>query len=275
MVPAFSIIKLTPELSSRYAATPSLPHRHTYEEIIIVNTGSPTHVIDFNRQAITPPVVIYVAQGKIHQFLPDNQTEGWAIRYANEFIPESSFHYYSNFAEALYYPLQQQGCLNKFNTLCEMMLDEYSASHPDMNMIKHLLLALLSRLETEAGSKNRLKNETSNVNTQVATFNSFLAILDQHYKRPAGVEFYAHKLNMSVRNLNLICHAVFNKSVSEIIEARKLTEARQLLAGSSMSVSEIGYELGYNEKAYFTRVFTKKTGVTPTKFRQQVQAITA
>jgi AraC family transcriptional regulator, transcriptional activator of pobA len=268
---AFDIIKLTPELSRQYAITPSKLHRHDYEEIIIVKSGSPQHFIDFHKETLVPPVGIYVAQGKIHQFLPDHHTEGWAIRYKNEFIPESRFHFYSKFLDNINYPLQTTDCIGKFDTLCEMMLDENKKSPPDFNLIKHLLAALLAKLESEG--RQRFLQETNSSNTQLITFNNFLKILEQNYKRPEGVQFYAEKLNMSVRNLNLVCQSIFNKSVSEIIETRKLIEARQLLINSILSVSEIGYELGYNEKAYFTRVFTKKTGLTPTEFRNKMSAL--
>jgi len=262
------IIQLTAELSKQFAAAPSRPHRHEYEEIIIITKGTPWHFIDFKKETIEPPVAIYVAQGKIHQFKPDDQTEGWVIRYQNEFIPDSRFHFYSNFIDNINYPLDSTSCLEKLNTLCEMMLDEYQAAPPDLIMIKHLLAALLTKLEAQG--RSRLKEVNNPNNTQQVSFNNFLKILEQNYKRPEDVQFYADKLNMSVRNLNLVCKAIFDKSVSEIIETRKLIEARQLLINTDMSVSEIGYELGYNEKAYFTRVFSKKTGITPTEFRTRI-----
>jgi transcriptional regulator GlxA family with amidase domain len=151
------------------------------------------------------------------------------------------------------------------------MLDEYKQPHPDLNMIKHLLAALLAKLESQG--KQRFRQESNSNNTQRISFNNFLKILEENYKRPEGVQFYADKLNMSVRNLNIICQSIFNKSVSEIVETRKLIEARQLLIDTDMSVSEIGYELGYNEKAYFTRIFHKKTGLTPTDFRNNMSAL--
>ena len=271
MTQSFGIIKITPALAKQYADAPSKPHRHDYEEIIIVAKGNPQHFIDFNKETISPPLVIYVAQGKIHQFLPDAKTEGWAIRYKNEFIPQSRFHFYSNFLDNINYPFDTGDCANKLNTLCEMMLDEFKQPHPDFTTIKHLLLALLSKLEAEG--RHRFRQESNSSNTQLVSFNNFLKVLENNYKRPEGVEFYADKLNMSVRNLNLICQAIFNKSVSEIVETRKLIEARQLLLNTDLSISEIGYELGYNEKAYFTRVFTKKTGLTPTGFRSQMLAL--
>jgi len=64
-----------------------------------------------------------------------------------------------------------------------------------------------------------------------------------------------------------------NQSVSEIIETRKLTEAKSLLASTSKSISEIGFELGYNEKSYFSNVFKKKSGMTPSEFREEMRKI--
>jgi AraC-like DNA-binding protein len=75
---------------------------------------------------------------------------------------------------------------------------------------------------------------------------------------------------MSARNLNLISQSAFGKSVTEIIETRKLIEARNLLLNSAKTISEIGYDLGYNEKSHFTKVFHKRTGVTPTDYRDQM-----
>jgi len=78
---------------------------------------------------------------------------------------------------------------------------------------------------------------------------------------------------MSERNLNIICKNNFQKSVSEIIETRKLIEAKNLLIHSEKSVSEIGYELGYNEKSYFTRVFRNKLSITPTEYREMIRSM--
>ena len=102
-------------------------------------------------------------------------------------------------------------------------------------------------------------------------FNNFLRILEANFRRDEGVSFYADKMNMSERNLNIICKNNFQKSVSEIIEARKLIEARKMLIYSDKSVSEIGFEIGYNEKSYFTRVFRSRLGMTPSSYRDKIR----
>ena len=160
-------------------------------------------------------------------------------------------------------------CIKNFvEPLCTMMLAESENFPVDYEVIKHLLGTFIYKLESE--SKKNLPFSDSSKKTQLITFNSFLKILENNFKRNEGVEFYSEKMNMSARNLNVICRAVVRKSVSELIETRKMIEARQLLLNSNMTVAEIGYELGYNEKSYFTRVFHKKTGLTPSAFRQEM-----
>jgi AraC-like DNA-binding protein len=97
--------------------------------------------------------------------------------------------------------------------------------------------------------------------------------LEEHYKEPKDVNFYADKLFMSSRNLNLICQNILQQSVSEIIEIRKLTQAKNLLMSTDKNVAEIGYELGFNEKTYFTHAFKRKAGLTPTEFREEIQKL--
>jgi len=105
--------------------------------------------------------------------------------------------------------------------------------------------------------------------TRNETFKNFLKVLEENFRRPLGVEFYAEKLFMSPRNLNIICQNILHQSVSEIINTQKLSEAKNLLAGTDKSISEIGFELGFNEKSYFTNVY----GQIPNEFRDKIRKL--
>ena len=152
-----------------------------------------------------------------------------------------------------------------------MIHTESEQENSDMTTIRHLSSALISMIESER--KHNIQIESTAKATQIATFTNFLRILEENFRRDKGVTFYAEKMNMSERNLNIICKNNFQKSVSEIIETRKLIEAKNLLIHTEKTISEIGYELGYNEKSYFTRVFRNKLSVTPTVFREMTRTI--
>ncbi len=264
----FKIIKITQEFLEPVLLNPIPSHRHDHEELLIITHGKPVHSLDYTKEELQTPVIVYVAQGKVHNFTPDDETRGWVIRFKNELVPNSRFNFYSNFLDQINYKLNADYCSTTLNSLCEIMLKEYQEESVNYQVIKHLLSALLTKLE--ADSKKEYLDNTASNRSQMVTFNSFLKILEFNYMRPDGADFYAEKLNMSTRNLNLISQSAFGKSVTEIIETRKIIEARNLLLNSGKSVSEIGYELGYNEKSYFTRVFHKRTGVTPTEYRDQM-----
>ncbi|HNY02239.1 MAG TPA: AraC family transcriptional regulator, partial [Bacteroidales bacterium] len=267
----FDIRQVTREMVGAILLNPAEPHRHDHEELIILTQGNPIHYIDFRSEVLTPPVILYIAQGKVHTFLPDEATRGWVIRYSADFIPDNRFTFYSGFLDEIRWCLDEGFCSTTLHELCGIMVRENSQEPPDLNLLRHLLQAVLSKLES--ATRQQFLDSRSTRNSQVITFNNFLKILEYNYKRPVGVDFYADKLNMSSRNLNLISGSVFGKSISDIIETRKMIEARNQLLNSERIIAEIGFDLGYSEKSYFTRVFRKRTGKTPTEFRREVQGV--
>jgi AraC-like DNA-binding protein len=207
----------------------------------------------------------------MHKLVPHSDLRGWVINYKPEFIPNTNLSFYSNFFVSTNVPLTDGRCTQKFTALCEIIRAEYKQEFADFATIRHLAEGLISMIDAER--KRNLPIESTSKTSQINIFSTFLKILEENFRRSEGVSFYADKMNMSERNLNLICKNNFQKSVTEIIETRKLIEAKNLLLHSDKTVSEIGFELGYNEKSYFTRVFHNKMGVTPSRFREMTRSL--
>lgn len=269
----FKIYRLTLEETLRIATLPNNPHNHDYEELIIAMEGELEHFIDFDTNTYAAPFVSFITKGKVHRVKPalkDGKCDMWVVRFKSEFIPEITFSLYSFYHNYATITTQKDDCFNRLVTLCEMMDREYNMPQPNLSIIKHLLSALFMMIENE---RKKADPENDLLKTNSIIFKNFLALLENNFRRPEGVDFYAEKLFMSARNLNLICQQIMQKSVSELIETRKLIEAKNLLIYTDKTVSEIGFELGYNEKAYFTRVFKKRTGQTPTDFKDAMQKL--
>ncbi len=267
----FHIFELTAELVLDIRSRSYDSHFHDFEELIVVTHGSLEHYIDFKKEVLQAPVACYVSMGKMHKLIPGHDLRGWVLNYKTAFIPDSRLSFYSNFFTSTNIPLSGGLCINRFSSLCQLITGEYDQELVDHVTIQHLLSALVSMIDTERKLSSTADNVTKA--TQVITFNNFLKILEENFHRNEGVSFYAQKMNMSDRNLNIVCQNNFRKSVSEIIETRKLIEAKRMLLYSDKTVSEIGYELGYNEKSYFTRVFHAKMEITPSRFREMSRAI--
>jgi AraC family transcriptional regulator, transcriptional activator of pobA len=250
------------------------PHTHDYEELLIGAEGEIGHFIDFKSQTLPAPFISFVAQGKVHLVKPSpsqGKCDMWAVLFKSEFIPETIFQLYSNYHDHADLTMQRGPCFDRLVSVCQIMHAEMQQSEPDYSVIRHLLSSLFTMIESER--KKQEPGEKGVQKTQNITFRSFLQILEENFRRPEGVDFYAEKLFMTSRNLNLICRNILQKSVSEIIETRKLIEAKNLLAHTDKTVAEIGFDLGYNEKSYFSTVFKKRTGQTPTEFREEMSRL--
>ena len=57
------------------------------------------------------------------------------------------------------------------------------------------------------------------------------------------------------------------KSAQEYIQTRMIDIAKEMIAGTEKTVSQIAYELGFQYPQHFTRIFKKVVGCTPTEYR--------
>lgn len=95
----------------------------------------------------------------------------------------------------------------------------------------------------------------------------FRRLLDDnicHYHSPS---FYAAKMNVSVSYLNEAVKAVTGKSVSRNIREELILRAKRMLIYGNLGIGEISLQLGISDSAYFTRLFTRETGMSPSAFR--------
>lgn len=249
-------------------------HSHGYEELIIGVEREAEHFIDYKTQRMSAPFISFVTSGKIHKVMPlavNGKCTVWGLKFKSEFIPQTTFQLYSYYHENANIQVQRGTCFKRIVTIVEMMAEEMKREVVDFAVVRQLLSALLTMIESE-----RKKSEPHSAaiqHTQSTTFKKFLILLEKHFHEHEGVEFYAERLFMTGRNLNFICHNILQRSVLEIIELRKLIEAKNLLINSEKSISEIGFEVGYQEKTHFANVFKKKPGQTPSEFRSEMRKL--
>ncbi|MDR6762031.1 AraC-like DNA-binding protein [Flavobacterium sp. 2755] len=271
MTEIFKIFRITAAESFKIQLSVNEPHAHDFEELIIGGQGQLEHFIDFKSRLIDAPFISFVTQGKIHRVKPiikDGLCDMWVLRFKSEFIAETIFSLYASFHDKANISMQSNACFERLDILCKMIHDEYNQEASDLAVIRQLLSTIFTIIESERRKLNLNDDESKKI--QSTTFKNFLRLLEEYYKESKDVNFYAEKLFMTTRNLNLICQNVLQQSVSEIIETRKLTEAKNLLMTTDKNIAEIGYELGFNEKTYFTHAFKRKAGLTPTEFREEM-----
>lgn len=82
-----------------------------------------------------------------------------------------------------------------------------------------------------------------------------------------SVKYCANKLNLSSNYLSDLIKKETGKSAQEHVQLRLIEVAKDKMFEKEKSVSQIAYELGFEYPQYFSRLFKKRTGMTPKEYR--------
>jgi len=115
--------------------------------------------------------------------------------------------------------------------------------------------------------RQHLDTERDTQDTDLDFFRKFTLLVDEHYKQKHSVADYADVLFIAPKTITHKLRRLNLPQPNEIIKNRIVLEAKRLLAHSSMTAKEIAFELGYEDPAYFSRIFVSKTGESPSAFR--------
>jgi AraC-like DNA-binding protein len=99
-----------------------------------------------------------------------------------------------------------------------------------------------------------------------------LALFDRDAHRPIGIGEVAHELSVSRDTLATAVRELTGSTPTEYLTRLRLNRSKTLLANTDLPVFRVAKDVGFPDPAYFTRVFTKYTGVAPTTFRRQQQS---
>jgi len=242
-------------------------HRHDRHSFFLLEKGTVSMEIDFQQYNIKPLSILYMHPNQVHRMLVfENVTVStWAIN--NENLNPAYLELLEDIAPAKPLVLDKA----TFSMIAEAVSLFIKCTEKNNGGIYHSLrkdscntlvaLAAAQFLE-RAGSGGKVSRFET-------VTRAFRKILDRNYttdKRPIA---YAQKLNISTPYLNECVRNTTGYSVSHHIQQRVVLEAKRLLHYSDKSIKEIAAELGYDDYPYFSRLFTKVTGMTAAAFRNK------
>lgn len=109
----------------------------------------------------------------------------------------------------------------------------------------------------------------SGMRGELKLFQRFTQLIDVHFHEHWTVPEYASELHLTESRLTDICRRFANRPPKRLIFDRQLREARRMLLFSDSAVSEIAWQLGFKDPAYFARFFNRLVGCSPSAYRAQ------
>ena len=93
--------------------------------------------------------------------------------------------------------------------------------------------------------------------------------INQNICSPLPLKGIAQHVFMSSAYLSTTYKNVTGKNITDYIQERRVSAACFLIRTTSKSISKVAQETGFSDANYFTKVFKKKTGMTPREYRQR------
>ena len=97
---------------------------------------------------------------------------------------------------------------------------------------------------------------------------SVLRYLHTNYMRPLSSSEIENELSYNFDYLNQLFAKHLHISIFKLLENIRMEAAKHILQTSSISIKELAGEVGYIDEAYFSKVFKRRIGCTPTQYRE-------
>ncbi len=246
------------------------PHRHhELVQLFYLKKGAVEATFDGQTIQAQAPSLLIVPAMCVHDFQWTHEVEGTVLSLSSAILEPLSQELKKeklSLDSARAIALEEN--TQQLEQLLQLLMLEYQNPGEDSRSqaLFSLIKLLIIWLERNAGKQTE-KGGSNHRQTQY--FNQFNQQINRDFAKHRSVESYAEELGITSHYLNKLCQQLVQKKALQLVHERLLLEAKRNLVYSAQSISEIAYQLGFNDPAYFTRFFKRLTGQSPKAFKNQ------
>jgi AraC family transcriptional activator of pobA len=242
-------------------------HRDNHGNFFFQEKGYSCLMVDFREVRLQGRGVFCILPGQVHYLTDTFDATGWFLATDMMALDERQRAVVEEYAlNGMPVRVTEQQSETLSNSLS--LLSHISKSSEDhkqvtlQNMLKVCLSIFTSFFENEIR-----KNTSGNLRPAIIT-SEFRKLLGKQFKTVKSPAAYAAAMNITPSYLNEVVKDTTGRPVSYWIQNEVILEAKRLLYYTNLSVKEIAFSLGYEDQAYFSRLFRKTTGKSAGQFRE-------
>lgn len=245
-------------------------HQDDYYIFGLLEKGEGCGIIDFKEQHIHSGEVFLIQPGQVHRFVGSENTEGWLLIADSSLVGSSEkciFDNLSLFASTLQVDERRRGELSQIASLLANRLDGANdgLAKATARRFAETFIGIIAEAAQDISEQQQAKHSRRHIELVV----SFRRLLAEHLATSRQPSYYASLLNISTVYLNEVVKKVTGMSATIYIKNETVLQAKRLLVHTDLAVKEIACRLGIDDCAYFSRLFTQTTGISPTQFRER------
>ena len=250
-------------------------HIHPEYELVYVRNGSGILRIGNRTEHYTDGTLIFLGPNIPHldfsnKKYPDNLEV--VIQFGKEFIEEklAVFPEFRNIKNLMH---QSKSVLLFENDIKETLSIEFE-KFDTLNATQQLIqfMAILEKLARCDAYRNILDASSlqSFKTTDVNRLEDVFEFVNENYNEQLTAKNMASHLGLTTNSFCRFFKKMTNKTFIQFVNEFRIRKATELFNETSLSVSEVMYQCGFNDASYFTKQFKKHQGVTPSNHLSMV-----
>lgn len=249
--------------------TPMYSHQDDYYIIGLVEKGTGCCIIDFKEITISQGDLFLIQPKQVHRFVSAKDAIGWILFVDNSFVSCEAKQIFDRFLLFSSSVKVNERRMNELKQIAPILAAKISDITDELTKITVRRLAeAYINIVAESVRETGLQ-QVKHSHRHIEIILSFFHLLNENIAVSRSPSYYASLLHISPVYLNEIVKEITGISTTLYIKNELILLAKRLLVHTSFSIKEISNQLGIDDYAYFSRVFTQTTGISPSVFRQK------
>ena len=149
-------------------------------------------------------------------------------------------------------------------------LDQHQTKAIKMNLLEHMALRdnghfISAPLGHGSACPKSITQSANNSHRKV--INAAVNYVEENYRNKINDAETGKQCGVTCFQFRRIFQKHFNQTFQEYLLNYRIEKAKELLANSHVQISSICFDVGFNDPSYFTRIFKRTVGVTPSVFK--------
>ena len=254
----------------------SQPRRCNYFTVLWIRSGNGEFHVDLASYHFSAPALLFFNPYQTFFLTPASAAlDGVSLQFHANFFCIEAYHAAVGCNGILFNDIYGQPIVHLDESLVpevEHLLSQMT-QEVHTNGLAHAKI-LVSYLKVFLIKATRLKLEQQRLDSSAEAHSNppvlerLTQLIEEHYRTKRSPGDYASLLHMTAKALGKLVKTHWGKTLTELIRDRLLKHAKWQLLHTVRRVKEVAWEVGFADEFYFSRLFKKATGMSPSAFRE-------
>lgn len=252
-------------------------HKVSFYVILLISQNDGDYNLNFKDYRFKKGTLFTLRKDNIHKFYKSDAkggllifTENFIVNHSNKLEASKIFLLFN---EMLASPKVQLNEVqyDEITLLVNLIKEEYFGVNDDYssNIIRNFVQIIITKLARIKSKDNIFLEE----NKYLSMFLEFQELVEKDCFNNKKVSFFAKKMGVTSKTLNNVSQSIIHKSAKTLINDVVIIQSKRLIINSQDSLTEIAYQVGFDEPTNFFKYFIKYAGVSPSQFRETYQSV--